>query len=80
MNTTETKQTAVEWLEFEIYKRGPKENNPPQWLKELYEQAKEMHKQEMIEFAKKCLDKALDLDVITAYSKIEQYYNETFNK
>jgi hypothetical protein len=44
-------QTAVEWLEFEITKRGPHENNPPQWLIELYEQAKEMEKEQMIEFA-----------------------------
>jgi hypothetical protein len=44
------------------------------------EQAKEMHKQEIIEFSKKCLDKALDLDVRTSYSKIEQYYNETYGK
>lgn len=44
-------QTAVEWLEFEITKRGPHESNPPQWLIELYEQAKEMEKEQMIEFA-----------------------------
>ena len=40
------KQTAVQWLEFEINRRGPKEDNPPQWLKELYEQAKEMEKEQ----------------------------------
>jgi hypothetical protein len=33
---------SVQWLADEINRRGPKENNPPQWLKELYEQAKEM--------------------------------------
>ena len=44
-------QTAVEWLYFEINRRGPKENNPPQWLIELYEQAKEMEKERMIQFA-----------------------------
>ena len=41
-------KTAIEWLEFEITKRGPHENNPPQWLIELYEQAKEMEKQQII--------------------------------
>jgi hypothetical protein len=41
-----SKQTAVEWLEFEINKRGPKENNPPQWLEELYEQAKAMEREQ----------------------------------
>jgi hypothetical protein len=40
------KQTAVEWLAQEINRRGPKENNPPQWLKELYDQAKEIEKQQ----------------------------------
>ena len=45
----EKKQTAVEWLESEINKRGPKENNPPQWLKELYEQAKQMEKEQIEE-------------------------------
>ena len=40
------KQTAVEWLEFQINARGPKENNQPKWLKELYEQAKAMEKKQ----------------------------------
>jgi hypothetical protein len=44
----------------------------------LFQQALETEKQQKIEFAKRCLDKALDLDVRTAYSKIEQYYQETF--
>jgi hypothetical protein len=42
-------KTAVEWLEFEINRRGPKEDNPPQWLKELYEQAKEMELSQLVE-------------------------------
>jgi hypothetical protein len=37
---------TVEWLEFEINRRGPKEDNPPQWLKELYKQAKEMEQEQ----------------------------------
>lgn len=41
-------QTAVEWLEHEINRRGPKENNPPQWLHELYQQAKQMEKEQRI--------------------------------
>jgi hypothetical protein len=48
------KQTAVEWLQFEINRRGPKENNPPQWLKELYEQAKQMEKEQMCDFVEYC--------------------------
>lgn len=43
------KQTAVEWLEKEINARGPIEKNVPTWLKELYEQAKEMEKEQIID-------------------------------
>jgi len=34
----------------------------------------------MIEFAKLCLDKALDLDIKTVHSNVEQYYNEIYGK
>ena len=40
------KQTAVEWLEKEIYARGPVGENVPTWLKELYEQAKAMEREQ----------------------------------
>ena len=68
-----SKQNSVEWLESEITKRGPKENNPPQWLKELYEQAKAMHKQEIVDAYNESFrlrDKP--------YSTAVKYYNETF--
>ena len=45
---------------------------------QMLEQAKEMEKERMIQFAKQCLDKALDLDVRTTYSQVERYYNETY--
>jgi len=68
-------QTAVEWLEFEINRRGPKEDNPPQWLKELYEQAKEMEKQQIIDaYIEASENPALILQ------DAEDYYNETFNQ
>jgi hypothetical protein len=35
-------------------------------------------KRRMIEFAKLCLDKALDLDINTVHSNVEQYYNENY--
>ena len=47
-------------------------------IHDLSLQAKEMEKERMIQFAKHCLDKALDLDVRTAYSQVEQYYNKTY--
>jgi hypothetical protein len=69
------KQTAVEWLEFEINRRGPKENNPPQWLKELYEQAKEMEKQQLTDFY--C---HINPDDVILQEFAEQHYNKIFNK
>ena len=45
----ENKQTAVEWLEKEINARGPIGENVPTWLKELYEQALEMEKEQIID-------------------------------
>jgi hypothetical protein len=38
-----------------------------------------MEKEQSLDFAKHCLDKAKDLDVRTAFFNVEQYYNETFN-
>ena len=40
----------------------------------------EIEKEQNIDFARKCLDKAKDLDVLTAFLNTEHYYNETFNQ
>jgi len=40
----------------------------------------EIEKKQNIDFARKCLDKAKDLDVLTAFLNTEQYYNKTFNQ
>jgi len=76
---------AVEWLAKSYVDLLTKLNNEEISLKEfeiqyieLLEQAKEIEKERMIQFAKHCLDKALDLDVRTAYSQVEKYYNETY--
>jgi hypothetical protein len=63
-------QTAVEWLASEINSRGPKENNPPQWLQELYEQAKEMEKQRHSETWHDSRENTC--------IPFEQYYTETY--
>ena len=63
----ENKQTAVEWLAKEIWKRGPIGEDTPTWLKELYEQAKQMEKAQI-------KDAWNSFDGKT----FEQYYNETF--
>jgi hypothetical protein len=73
------KQTAVKWLADEITKRGPTENNPPQWLIELYEQANEMFEQQ-IEDAYRSGVYDGGKNVSQYNMNAEQYYNETFNK
>ena len=72
----EKKQGCIDWLVEEINKQ--KAWADPLKLDPIIEQAKAMHKQDVISFAKKCLDKALDLDVRTAYSQVEEMYTETF--
>jgi len=68
-----SKQTAIEWLIDELdYETISKFNFK-------LEKAKEMEKEQSLDFAKHCLDKAKDLDVRTAFFNVEQYYNETFN-
>jgi transcriptional regulator with PAS, ATPase and Fis domain len=67
-------QTAVEWLASEINSRGPKENNPPQWLQELYDKAKEIEK-EQIEAAWKRGDGEHDK---VADELAKQYYTQNY--
>lgn len=73
------KQSSLDYLIEQLFKTR---NNSTE-LKEtnsesIIQQAKQMHNKEVISFAKKCLDKALDLDVRTAHSQLEELYNETF--
>ena len=73
------KQTAVEWLAKEIWKRGPIGEDTPTWLKELYEQAKAMEKQQIIDAANIPMkDRWYDA---TKFSNIgEQHYSKTYVK
>ncbi len=67
-------QTAVEYL-ANRFPLGVK------WsMHDYIQQAKQMEKEQKIEFAKHCLNKALDLDTRTAYKNVEKYYNETYGK
>jgi hypothetical protein len=66
------KQTAVEWLLFEMSKNGLLPNGIPN---EIHKQAKEMDKQQMCKFAHKCHNHYK----VYGDFKIDQYYNETFN-
>jgi hypothetical protein len=76
-----SKQTALKWYieQCENIKYNPLEKNGYTIAKEkITKQALQMEREQKIEFAKKCLDKALDLDIRTAHSKVEEYYNETY--
>ena len=63
-----SKQTAVEWLENELIERYNLINSKP-----LFEQAKEMEKQQI-------LDAWEDGHDSFSTRSEEQYYDETFNK
>jgi hypothetical protein len=72
------KQTAVEWLEQQLNEKRGEHRFPLMNSEQLFEQAKQMEKEQKIDFSKKCLDKALDTDIRTAHLKVEQYYDETY--
>jgi hypothetical protein len=73
-------QTAVEWLIKEFCKNGIDIGSGYKVAyeipKELIEQAKEMEREQKIEFADRYVD-----DVMGGCNlRAEQYYNETYNK
>jgi hypothetical protein len=68
------KQTAVEWLIERLNKLGFAQVVTDEEIK----QAKEIEKEQSIDFARLCLNKAKDLDVLTVFINVQQYYNETY--
>ena len=66
------KQTAVEWLIEQIKKEHP-------FWTDIFEQAKEMEKQQIMEFAYSAVRKILDEDRENPFN-LEQYYNETYKE
>jgi hypothetical protein len=66
----ENKQTAVEWLE-EQFNKGSFFN----W-KTVFEQAKQMEKEQMIEFADKYGFDVCHFD----YDRAEEYYEQTYKQ
>ena len=69
------KQTAIEWFIEQLENHNGVTRSG---FEKCIQQAKEMEKEQKIKFAEHCLDKALDLDIRTAFSNVEQYYNQTF--
>ena len=92
------KQTAIEWLIEQMFKQGYFDGNKPLTftnLDHLQQQAKEMEKQQMCEFAEYVAtypdkNRNVNGEMLHAKSKydgaertidlLEQYYNETFKK
>ena len=82
------KQTAVEYLEkaidkyvayIEGYHNAKIFTSSNLYL--VIRQAKQMEKQQKIEFARHCLEKAnrtFDLDILTSFIDVHQYYNEEY--
>lgn len=84
MNEKTLEQTAVEWLvdQLKEYDFSPRDNTYlieiPVWIwKEKVEQAKEMEKEQIIDFTRKAVRKILDEDRQNPFN-LEQYYNETY--
>jgi hypothetical protein len=78
-------QTAVEWLVEQLEGDDSKIARVIGLKKynSLIQQAKEMEKQQKIEFARHCLEKAnrtFDLDILTSFIDVHQYYNEEYGK
>jgi hypothetical protein len=72
--------TAVEWFELELKDKLGEIVINQNWklLENIIKQAVEMEREQMIDFARLCLNKAKDLDILTSFMNAEQYYKETF--
>ena len=68
------KQTAVEWLEKELSKNG---SGAVKTFADLFEQAKAMEQEQIIEFADSFYDNCV-LQYGGLEKSAEQYYNETY--
>jgi hypothetical protein len=68
-------QTSIEWLYQEIIKKSV--NDPSHNVLSILEQAKEMHKQEIIDAHLLGLIRSLDME---ATKQANEYYQETFKK
>ena len=73
-----SKQTAVEWFYDKIKSHFEHDGDLLETLTFTMAIAKKMEREQRIDFAKKCLDKSLDLDIRTVHSKVEEYYNKTY--
>jgi len=76
------KQTSIEWLVDQLKKYDLSRDNililiPLFIWKEKVEKAKEMEKEQIIDFTRKAVSKILDEDRQNPFN-LEQYYNENY--
>ncbi len=73
------KQTAVEWLGKELESYGDPQFCKIEWeqLDSLIQQAKEMEKEQTLDFTRNAVRKILDEDRQNPFN-LEQYYNKTY--
>jgi hypothetical protein len=76
------KQTSIEWLVDQLKKYDLSRDNiliviPLFIWKEKVEKAKEMEKEQIIDFTRKAVRKILDEDRQNPFN-LEQYYNENY--
>ena len=79
----EKKQTVVEWLNKQLEQYGSPSSLNVDWetLDQLIEQAKEMEKQQMIEFAKGFWYYGNGVDAPPCYNEdVEKYYNKQYER
>jgi uncharacterized protein YdeI (BOF family) len=75
------KQTAVEFLIYHIRQDTFVHSKSTKEWNEVFQQAKEMEKEQMIDFARNIIiDATCSVEgYVTTEKDIEEYYNETFN-
>lgn len=77
------KQSSIEQLFDEIFKipfNTPEAEDLYCEIMDLKEKYKEMHKQDMIDFSRECLNKAKDTDILTSFMNVEHHYKNTYEK
>ena len=77
------KQSSVDWLHIELQKRFPKEtyemyNNNQLSYEEMIQQAKAMHKEEIVKSNEAGFDDGIGFIEEIKYKNAEDYYNKTF--
>jgi len=72
------KQSSIEWLAWKFATTDIEEFKDN--FNEFVNQAKQMHKQDMIDFSRECLNKAKDTDILTSFMNVEHHYKNTYEK